>query len=797
MEYKEAKEKSGPIRDNELEIIFQQDIAGKLEEQLVETPLGKRIKVLEALGLDISVRNIVEQYIEQEGNTLDRTGNPYLEETALLEIYTTRENAISEILNIDISKITDLAFLQKAVSDIEHKKNVEKYGVWAAMEIQRADLSRREELKEFYDLEKDYGFLFKVISYSAVKGFYESFNSFTTSDHLMYDMMKNPNLKMDKNQIEEMVKKHEKNTVDSNIENKDTVKVLRSLYKLRTAVIHKDLIGEKESQEEIKEALKEISRVSGKAQYTQFFTDENGDINIEKAIEFLNDWETARNDAKIFDDMSSFSKVDFSLLNRDTLPKILISIQRAQMGESEENKKLAKAFAEKLRKELSIDLFSGEDLDSGEIEKFYEKITDGADIYFEIEQAEWNEFTASDKLDRVDDAIDLDLGTSSKSRDQINDNKESMNKLLQEKKADKKFAIEQIIKKGNYTPEQIVALFYEFRYKEVTEKGNHIDQFDGRQLWNAKEHGTAEAIMTYMLEHPEQFKEYIKSSGSLNGKQINELISRNEFSNEERNGISNAFYMIENTMTTIDRKRAQDKEEVVKLLVKLESYRGILGTDISSKEKDKLFRDAKKLYSTNSLSKAVLRDLVRIDKERFKQMHKEVEKETNGDRNFGLLKTMSNIGKNLKKTISKERKKEKENGNKGILKGKIDTMTKKISEVTNRKKEQPQNLLPVEKKNTIFDTIRNALFNRNRKNEQEAQTVLPKDNSDKEKQNPVFEEESLTGDKNSDKTVVLANGMDYLKVGYTPTYKQETSKTEQDNSKENGVLNPEEQEIGE
>ena len=803
MEYTEAKKNADPIRDDEFKKFIEQDFSGKLEEELLSTEIGKRVKMLEGLGLNISVKGLVGKYISQEGYTMDNVGNLYLQEQAMQRIYVAEEAAISESLNIDISKITDLVFLQKVISNVEHKRNVEKYGVEAAMDIQRTTWGRREELKEFYDFQKDYAFLFKPTSFQETKSFYAQFDSFYTSRVLIDRLASNPNFKMSKEQIEKIVQEHEKMTVDSNIENKETVKVLRALYSLRSAVMHKELNGDKITQEEIQAALKEIRGASGKAQYVEFFTDKNGNINIENAIEFLNSWEDARNDAKILDDMSAFSKIDFKDLNRETIPKILTLIQRAQMGDKEENKTLAITFAENLR-ELGIDLFSEGVLDVDKIAKFYEEITDGADIYFEIEQTEWNEFTFSDKLDRVDDAIDYDLGTNSKSRDQINSAKESMNKLLQEKKLDKKFAIERIIKDGNYSPEQVVALFYEFRYKEIAKSGKKIEQFDGRQLRNTKEHGTAEAIMTYMLERPEQFKEYIKSPSTLNGKMINEFISRNEFSNEERSGISNAFYMIEKTMTAIEEKRERDTDKVNDLINRIESYRGILGTEISTKDKNKLFKDAKKLYATNSLSKAVLRDLVRIDKDRVKQMHREVVEETNGNRNFGLLKAMSDIGKNLKKTMSKERKKQKTNGNRGLLKGKVDTMAQKISKITGKKeneKKEPQSNLPVVKRKSIFDAIKSAFLPKDKKVNSENVSKNNEGNHasslDKEKQNQAFVSESLTGSEKSDTTVIQTDDMDYLKVGFTPRYKQDASKSEQGNQNGTGELNPEEQEIRE
>lgn len=664
------------IKDEEFKMFFEQDFSSKLQDDLRETPLGKRIAMLESLGLGISIEGMVEKYISKAGYTMDLSGNLHIQDDTMIQIFTSEEMRISDELEIDISKITDANQLRKVIVDPEYKKSVAKYGVESTIDLYNLSPDARKEFKET-GFKETLDFLFQNITYEDLKKFHDRFNSFKSTQGLKDSLKNDKNLNMTEEEIEQAINNVEQKTVESNIINKASSKTIRHLYQMR--ILKKRLMnGDISAKAEMDEVLKQLKTVLNGSQYKNDITNENGEIDVEKSLAFLDDWEIKRNDTKLFENLSTIQSSNIADLNIAKISKVLVLFAQAEKSEDENNKKIAISIMKSLNDEFGIDLLdeNKEKIDLSKVQAKYRELTDGEEIEDIIQESEWNEFTASRKLDRVDKAIDYDLGITSTSRDQVNANKEAYNKLLEKAEQDKKKVLKSIIKGGNYSTEQVVALLYKFRCQELAENSSFNGKIDGRQLRSTMEHGIARVIQEYIQENSEEFKDYLKN-GNISGKYINETINNNTFTEQEKASIDKAFEVIGNTFKNIDERKDADITLRKELKEKLDSLVGTINSDISEKDKEYIFSMAKILRNDGVFPKDLSEQLVRIDRDKFKEIFTDSKEDSqNVDGRFSVRKLVKYFGKGIielpKKildTETKETKGTKETAPKKGLKG--------------------------------------------------------------------------------------------------------------------------------
>lgn len=809
----DIKQKSNPIKDEEFKIFLERDFSGRLEDVLLKSEIGKRIKILEELGLNISTSKIIDTYISQEGYTMDNVGNLVIDEKALHGIYVLQEHLISKNLNVDISKIDDISVLRQIISNPKYKNSINQYGVEITNEIYYQSPEERKYIKEFYSkggLEA----IFKEIEIEPTPDIMEIFRRNLPSRELKEHIKNNPIFNFTDEEIEEIAKKLEEQTINSSLENKVSTQGMRHLYRLRDAVNQKEYNSEISTETEIKACIEELEKILPDFQYKDFIVDENGSISVDKSVDFLNNWEKIRNETKLTEDLIATSHSDFSKVDSDNLPKFLILIERAAKGQKQENKEIALKIAKQLNDVSGIELFNGDELDRQKIERLYSDILDGLDIHDSIDQIEWNENTAEGKLNRIDIAIDNDLGIRRDSRDQVNLSKDLASEILERQKQDKQKAIEKILLQENCSPEQIVALFYEFRYEELAQNRKKFEKFGPNQLKDSMEHGIARLIETHMRNNQELFGQYFTKNGNLSGIKIEELIQKNEFTNLQRVGISNAHKLIEDKVKDVEKSKNVDIKKSNELLNLIEKIRGKSKDEISDKERTEIFEMAAKLGKHNSLSKVIMRELIWIDKEQFKEMYAKLKGNEGKNHRINWVKrTFSDLKKgmiDLPKMMMKSSSKQQE----GILATKINTMAKKVKEqkekitqkvaLGNTKSQENNDAksnLPVVKKVSFWDKIKSAFSAKKMESKEIDDTKQSnQDENDKAVNNQESEgsKDILTTTEKSDTTITAqTGGLDYLKVETTPTFK-ETSKVVEANE-QNQIDNSktEELEIGE
>ena len=369
------KSNASYIKDEEFELFLENDFANKLENDLRETLIGARIGMLEQLGLDISIKAIVKKYISKEGYTMDSVGNVYIHEDSMAQIFVLEEMRLSQELNIDISKIDDKEQLKQILESAEYKESVSIYGVENTIDCYNLSENKRKEIEDT-SIESLINPLLGKINYEETNSFERIFDNYFRTDSLASILNSNTYLDMTDEEIEQAINEVENDTIEISINNKETVQGIRVLYRLREAVRNREEDGELSYQTEVKDTLNDLMHVWDDFQYKEQILDENGDIDVDKAVDFLNQWERKRNETKLFEDLSKAQRVNISDIKLSTLPKVLVLLGQAEKGEDTANKKIAMSMAKKLLEERGIDLLdeTGSSIDFDKLSSMYKSI---------------------------------------------------------------------------------------------------------------------------------------------------------------------------------------------------------------------------------------------------------------------------------------------------------------------------------------------------------------------------------------------------------------------------------------
>lgn len=97
--------KKEPIKDKEFELYLRTTYRYKLEDELLKTSYGRRIKELEKLRIGVSLEDVLDKYQERNGYTIDKVGNVKIEEDSVGEIYKENIAEASKKIGFDISDL--------------------------------------------------------------------------------------------------------------------------------------------------------------------------------------------------------------------------------------------------------------------------------------------------------------------------------------------------------------------------------------------------------------------------------------------------------------------------------------------------------------------------------------------------------------------------------------------------------------------------------------------------------------------------------------------------------------------
>lgn len=716
------QERKDPIQDKEMEKIFnrtvKKDIDNDLEDKILETDIGKKIKSFEKMGISgISIKNIVEQYKQIEGYSFSKEGTFLLNEESLMLIINSSIQTVNEKYGVNVLKIKEddlrkLATLHGRLdAQTYYSKAIDEEGIVNENYVNKyIDKNGSEELKVdesftrsfmnsmFIDSNK------KDIFEGDIKSFYKDKNYVSDSDLSKYLKSFSKDSAMKDINVEDL-KNSRKQDVDNFINTKEEVDFLSLAHEISKG-------------KDVNKNLKLIRKLDVK--FSERSKNNEGKITQESVNAFIDEYCEQRNNADVSNMLMELLKEDTEDIKSKprNYEKTLIVMIRAAKSKDDNNIKMLQTLAEK----NGLNIFK--DGESKEID--FEKIKRLSGEFFgDFETAErvvhsyeWNEDSMPNKIKKLKEDVEKNPGEGrAQSFDEISERKrqaiEHSNKAqYQIKNVLKSYLIDN---PDFYEKEEnqymVLSLLHKYRTEHL--EGKEIDEKDINGF-SSRDDDKSNAVKEFILENPKYFEKYINSNGvNLNGKNIMEELEKpKNLSLSAKSNLFLADKQINIGIQLVDKAPQIYNRDREKLSDAIESY-GKKGNDRSEKDVKNIFKRAKKIpyeaYTTKELD-----DLKSIDSEKFDKLFgKYIEKDNKrGFLNKFLITTVRAVGKMavMPALLVSE-----------------SPLKKIIPNISNNNKNNEN--LP--KKVTIVDKIKNLITSKNKTdNNIEAKLNTEKDNND-------------------------------------------------------------------
>lgn len=594
------------VKDDELKLFLERDYESKLEADLVETDVGKRISALQKMGINISIKQIANKYIEENGRKFDEVGNVLIDMNSVDSIYKQTLNVISKQIGYDI---TDF--------HIDRTENIEEI----------REVTRIEEKEKIAENSKS---IEKILKEISEKNLGE--HILDTSD-IVNILINTDDGSLSIDDINKFTEKHEKTSQKNNINNEVDVDVIESIYNIRMLLEpeYNSGLTEKEKNDLIMKYLEDVKKYGLDSKFNERLKDENGEYTVESVLKFLSEFEQERNADDLYDKVGKYLTYDASQIDDETRKKIIKVFLRAERSDD----KVTRQLAVKLSRQLGIDVISNGTLNKNKIERmcaqeFPDKTPDQI-----IEESELNHKTAPKEMEKIRDAV-LNCGEcEGKSRSEILRYREKSSRVQKricgEKEKDIYDVLNSVnagyIKKNEYSKDKyvkiVVALYCKFREEEISE--NNI-KFNGLsfQSFNRESEGTNSAIVRkFMQENSEYFEKYLKDIEKVDSKAALDMLREDGMSKNEFNEYLIAYKQITTRTDKIKKKEVDNAEkmdsikEMLKQFYEKRDKEGVIDTELQSK----IFEESKdvpsEVFSTEMLTK-----LQGLDPDKFKETFK-------------------------------------------------------------------------------------------------------------------------------------------------------------------------------
>lgn len=591
-----------PIKDNELDKLFQKDYQEEVEYKISETSIGKKIKALEKLRLGISLKNAAKRYLEIVGVTADFTGEVILEEDNLNILYQETVSVVLQETGIDISNY-QISEVVQLTREIEGGKNPEE--IKAELEIKKVFESMQEELK--YQ--------------SEVFGFIDS----NDIEILLKGSLRTG---LSEDEIHRMIKEYDSKEVKNNIETQDDVDLFRMAYDLKFC------IESEEYAELVPLYLREIEKLRGKSKFFDRLLGKDGKVSLEKLIDFIDEFETERNDAKLYTKatkLAVYGPEDIDEEKSEEIAKVLALVTETK---DENLKKIVLELAKKL--ELGVLNESGEEFNIDAINQYFEKVYGpGITLQKVLNKTQFNKYTAIDRLDEIENDIAIEGPNKSANRSEILKRRER-SKKREERICSKRekiiFDVLNSVNAGNiknnlYENEEfaqnVVALYCKFREDEISRNKKSFLGLTGRSFNSESERSNSAIVRKFMQENSHCFEKYLVDLDKVDYvKAIDmlqtETMGKNQFSN---------FFIAYKQITSRTRSIVKDEKDNAEKMTNITNL--MMDIKRAKKENDEI--DLEKVGEIFELAKGIpksvfstemLVELKELDPEQFKKTFK-------------------------------------------------------------------------------------------------------------------------------------------------------------------------------
>lgn len=370
-----AIKKEEPIKDKELDLYLRTIYPSKLEEELLKTGYGRRIKELEKLGIGISIEEVLEKYQERNGYTVDNVGNIKIEEDSIGEIYKENIEAASKRIGFDISGL-DARQISQVLSQLEYVQDVKDIKIDGRTHIDGIAQTNQKENNLLAICEK---LNIPESEYSLDKNSMKLILS---------------SLKISDEQIDKYVKLYEDATINtflSTVSDADLVKNLAIFSYVFETKQYNNL------DVEIAELQSFLDNDCSDSKFLEKITDENGKFDLQKGLKFYEDFQKQREESDLSKKISKYS------IKRELTPSDEKGIAETFIVAFDKGNEVHKKQVIAIAQTNGIDILDKDgNLDKSKIEMYGKKVY-GKNFSFQeiLEKNSFEGQVAMDELDRI------------------------------------------------------------------------------------------------------------------------------------------------------------------------------------------------------------------------------------------------------------------------------------------------------------------------------------------------------------------------------------------------------------
>ena len=583
----------------------------KLEEEILQTAHGKRIRAFEKLGIGLNLEDIIEKYIEISGIQTDEVGNVVLEQQTLNEVYQENLGVISKQLGYDVSAL-NIQQLNKVINRVDHASRIEEFG-----KIEQANIS---------EIEKDKKIPIEIIMDIKFNELSELRNSLGIKND--GSIMRTNDLRNlllatigPQEVVDKYIEKYENDTINTFLENEADVNIIENLVRLQNRINSGEKIDESVEQEEFINNL-ELYKDS---KYFSEICDESGKFNLHKALDFYEKFKKVRNENDISTKTNEFLKKD-ELTEEDhrDFATLLLRLTKSSDEVTIRN-------AINVAKNFGIDVLDkNENLDTSKVENLCrDTFCKNADMKLMLEWADFTDKSALFQLDRIRNSIKRDVLEAPKNADEVNQYKENAKKKEKRLCNKKEAAIFKVLDspnalniKHNYyaneeNAKQLILLFCTFRQEEIVankkmSKDEH--NFNAMSINTGRDPTANSAIVQrYIMQNRQYFESYLNEYGGFDVDKVMQLVEEHKLDINRTANQMIAYEQIKKRTDKIEEEEVEYKNKIKLINNKIVDARESQNGDIDI---DEIFEAAKGIPA-ELLTTETLEFLKNADEKRF------------------------------------------------------------------------------------------------------------------------------------------------------------------------------------
>lgn len=590
------------IKDEEFSLYLKNNYEQQVEEELLKTSYGKRIKALEKIGLGITVQEAVEKFCEKVGFSFDQIGNVKIEQDTISQIYIENINEISKAIGFDVSEldIQQITQVKSQIDEGQNAKDVKIDGITISKNSEK-DINIDEIFEKLKIPETDY-----VLETKNMQRLLEG-------------------LGISKEKAVAHIKDYSKKVVDTYLVSKEDVGLISCLVYMRAAIENNVDVNANLGIDEFEAQI----ALYKNSKYWKEIVNEKGEIDFEKSMKFIKEFGEAR-DSKDLTNKLNFllSQKKLSKENEKKLAEVIVRVAKNGNEVQIESAKM-------LAKKFGIDLIDADGrIDENKVFK-YGKTVFGKDFSPNeiLKSSTFKGEFALEELARIEVSIQNGFFTPNANVDEINE-KNGEAKRFETRLCSKKeaviFNILNAENAGNtrgwefysnpQNAKQLVLLFCKFREDEIKEnnlKLNRQDkEFNENSINSCKNSNNASAILKkFMQEHKECFDEYLNSDGNLNTRKVMEIVRENKLDASRAANNLIAYERIKKETKKIEEVEVTNEKALKNMKLLLNKGKNEI---LSEDEKKKLYAAAAQM-PVDILSTEMLEELKKMDEVAFQK----------------------------------------------------------------------------------------------------------------------------------------------------------------------------------